>query len=312
MRTVMGIVDCARHWGLILAGGDGTRLQELTREITGQAIPKQYCRLFGERSLLEATLDRVQHFAPLERMLVIVNHHHLTIGGEQLRRLRRENVLVQPCNRDTGPGILFALGELARKDARATVAVFPSDHYVNDDRAFTAHVEHAARVVGQCPDKIVVLGICPDYAEPGYGYVAPRRLLQAGAGPGAAFHVAAFQEKPGPALARQLVKAGWLWNSFVMVFRLARMLELIRRVAPDEFEHMQSLSDGRRPIGAIYDEITPWNFSSRVLARIPEHLVVVRVDDVHWSDWGTRACIERTLRALKQVPPWQNEQARAG
>ncbi len=308
----MGMVGLARHWALILAGGDGTRLQELTRQISGQAIPKQYCRLFGERSLLEATLDRVQHFAALERTLVIVNHDHLTIGGEQLHRLRRENVLVQPCNRGTGPGILFALGELARKDARATVAVFPSDHFVNDDRAFTAHVEHAARVVGQCPDKIVVLGICPDYAEPGYGYVAPLRLLRAVAGPGAAFDVAAFQEKPGPALARQLIAEGWLWNSFVMVFRLARMLDLIRRVACDEFEEMQRFSAGRRPIEAIYEEITPWNFSSRVLAHIPQHLVVVRVDDVHWSDWGTRKCIERTLRALKQIPPWQNGQVPAG
>src|ERR1051325_9721028 len=121
---------------LILAGGDGTRLQELTRWIAGTPIPKQCCRLLGGRSLLEATLRRAQSFAPRERTTVIVNENHLDVGWEQVQTLPAENILIQPRNRDTGPGLLFSLLHLARRDPHGTVAVFPSDHYVGNEAVF--------------------------------------------------------------------------------------------------------------------------------------------------------------------------------
>lgn len=115
----------ANQWTLVLVGGDGTRLQELTREITGAPIPKQYCRLLGERSLLEATLDRARHVTPPHRTLVVVNSDHLAIGRDQLDGVPTANVVVQPCNRDTGPGLLFALQHLAQTDPSAIVVVMP-------------------------------------------------------------------------------------------------------------------------------------------------------------------------------------------
>jgi mannose-1-phosphate guanylyltransferase len=298
----------AAEWALVLAGGEGTRLQELTRQISGAPIPKQYCRLLGERSLLEATLDRVRHFAPTARTAVVVNHNHLGISGDQLLRLRSENILVQPCNRDTGPGLLFALRRLAAMDPGATVVVLPSDHYVGDDAAFALHIKRAMRLVGCFPDKVVVLGIRPDYPEAGYGYLTPSHRLHTVAGDEVAFQVAGFVEKPSHELALQLVAGGGLWNSFVMVFRLARMLQLIRLAAPKEFERMDALTTASTPLGDAYHEMAPWNFSSLVLTRIAEHLLVLQVDDVHWSDWGTRELIERTLKTLKRPPPWQKRE----
>lgn len=292
------------HWALVLAGGDGTRLQELTREIAGAPIPKQYCRLLGKHSLLEATLARSQHFAPLQRTLVIVNRDHLHVGGEQLRPLPPDNVLVQPCNRDTGPGVLFALLHLGHRSPAATVAVFPSDHYVGDDCAFIAHVTRAASLVNQHPAKVVLLGIRPDRPEPSYGYITPAQPFRSRCEACPAFRVAAFREKPTADLARSLLTEGGLWNSFVMVFRLNRMIELLQYVAPKEFEHMWQSSDDPGKIGEVYQTLTPWNFSSHVLARIPQHLLVLPVEDVHWSDWGTRESIEHTLRALNRTPPW--------
>ena len=82
-------------WALVLAGGDGKRLQEFTREIAGVPIPKQYCRLLGEQSLLEATLARTLRFAPPERTLVVVNDNHLALARAQLGALPSQNVLVQ-------------------------------------------------------------------------------------------------------------------------------------------------------------------------------------------------------------------------
>src|SRR5262245_56561153 len=113
-------------WALILAGGDGTRLQALTRLITGAPIPKQYCRIIGGQSLLEATLARVHRIVPRERTFAIVNRDHLGVALPQVASLPPSNLLVQPCNRDTGPGLTMALLALARRDHTAHVAVFPS------------------------------------------------------------------------------------------------------------------------------------------------------------------------------------------
>lgn len=287
---------------LVLAGGDGTRLQELTRELTGAPIPKQYCRLLGEHSLLEETLERARHMVPPARTVVVVNHDHLPIIGEQLRGVPPHNIFVQPCGRDTGPGLLFALRQLAQRDPTTIVAMTPSDHYVGDNRAFAAHVDRAAQIVGEHPRRVAVLGIRPDRAEPGLGYIMPSTRVR---GVANAFRVAAFQEKPTADHARQLIENGALWNSFVVIFRVDRMLELIEKAAPCETARLRAATERPDDLAKGYRALAPWNFSTQVLARIPEHLVALRVDDIHWSDWGTRESIERTLHALRRVPPWR-------
>src|SRR5258706_5685150 len=90
-------------WALVLAGGDGKRLQTFTRLITGAPIPKQYCRILGRESLLEATMARAELFVSPRRSLAIVNRVHLDLARVQLNALPHDNVIVQPCNRDTGP-----------------------------------------------------------------------------------------------------------------------------------------------------------------------------------------------------------------
>lgn len=111
------------------------------------------------------------------------------------------------------------------------VAVFPSDHYVGNPRSFLAHVERATSVVDEYPERIALLGIRPDWADPGLGYIEPGALPPVRRG-GKAFHVSMFREKPGDQAATQIVRRGGLWNSFVMVFRVSRMLELIASARP--------------------------------------------------------------------------------
>jgi mannose-1-phosphate guanylyltransferase len=286
---------------LLLAGGDGRRLQELTREIAGAPIPKQYCRLLRGSSLIEATLARSELFAPRERITAVVNQNHLELAREQLGILPESNILVKPLNRDTGPGMLFALMHLAKTHPHAIVAVFPTDHYIDDDRAFIAHVLRAVNTVSHMQDKVAVLGISPDRPETGYGYILPSNPL---ASSERAFHVQAFTEKPNIHNARDIISRGGLWNTFVMVFKVSRMLELLAALVPDQYERFSELLIWPKRALQIYESLEPWNFSTQVLARIPQHLVMFEVANVGWSDWGTRESVERTYKALNLVPFW--------
>ena len=239
-------------WGLVLAGGDGTRLQALTRIIAGAPIPKQYCRILGSESLLEATLARVGAFIPPERTIVIVNRDHLDIARGQLTGVPYENIIVQPCNRDTGPGIAAALLELGRRDPDAALTVFPSDHFIANTAAFAARVAHMTSVLTMEPDKIVLLGIRPEQADPGFGYLVPASESTGCAGRDV-FAVEGFEEKPSRARAEAIMRRGALWNSFIMAFRLRRLLLLLRRHLPGKVAELEQLPRDSLSRGTAYE-----------------------------------------------------------
>ena len=283
-------------WALVLAGGDGTRLQALTQKIAGAPIPKQYCRIVGDRSLLESTLARSFPLVPRERTLVVVNRNHLELALPQLLDVPPGNVLVQPSNHDTGPGIVFGLLHLIARRPRAPVVVFPSDHYIDDGSAFREHVHRAILLVERFPTKIALLGIRPTHPEPAFGYIEPGRPLVVPAlGSPPAYRVGAFHEKPSVEVAKHLQRKGALWNSFVMAFHPSRLLALLQERRSADVERLRGVirSD------AGYEGVPRWNFSADFLTTITDHLLVVPVDGVYWSDWGTPEAIEQTLAVLR-------------
>jgi len=289
---------------LLLAGGDGTRLQELTAQLTGVPIPKQYCPLIRGRSLLELALFRTRLFTPIDNTRVIINQNHRRWAREQLQALPENNIFMQPENRDTGPGMIFALMQIAQTSPDVIVAVFPTDHFIDDEKAFIAHVLRAACLVHQFPQKIAVLGVTPNHPETGYGYIIPGRPLPMPLTPWRVSHVKAFREKPNSSMAREFISQGGLWNTFVLVFQVKRVLGLLRDMAPKDSQRLFELQDYSVDAPAVYRDIGPWNFSSQILARIPEELIVLEAPDIHWSDWGTRESIERTCKHLNLVPAW--------
>jgi mannose-1-phosphate guanylyltransferase len=124
-------------------------------------------------------------------------------------------------------------------------------------------------------------------------------------GAGEGFRVVAFHEKPAPALAARIIGRGGLWNSFVMVGRVVRMIEPLHEVRAADVAALAAVPAEPDALAPAYEQLAGWNFSHDFLARIPRHLMVARADDLGWSDWGTPEAIERTLATLRITPPWQ-------
>jgi mannose-1-phosphate guanylyltransferase len=120
------------------------------------------------------------------------------------------------------------------------------------------------------------------------------------------YHVGAFTEKPSLLGARDIISRGGLWNTFVMVFKLSRMIELLYEFVPNECEKFSELRESPNRAAQLYQNLDAWNLSTQMLARIPQHLILLEVGDVRWSDWGTRESVERTYRSLNLVPFWNN------
>lgn len=246
LTAFIQIVDigliCAKpvRCSITLAGGDGIRLRRFVAEYLGVNLPKQYVRFTRARSMLEETWQRAEILVPRERIFTIVGKSHWEYpeARRQLSSRPEGTVIVQPRNRETGPGLLLALTYLHGRYPQSTVAVFPSDHFILKEDVFMAHVDRAFRLVESDPAKIVLIGVEPTRVEPEYGYILPGSPLSTSV---PSFHrVKAFVEKPALESAAELLSAGALWNTMVMVFGSETLLELTPLTAPslpDELFH---------------------------------------------------------------------------
>jgi mannose-1-phosphate guanylyltransferase len=284
---------------LILAGGDSTRLRVFTREVFGAEIPKQFCRLWGKHSLLEQTRRRAALLVEPPRMLTVFTAGHARFYQPVMAGMSGEQVAIQPCNRGTAPAILYSLMRLKKIAPDCAVAMFPSDHLVGDDREFMRYVEAAFRAVDARPEATVLLGMEPSEPEPQYDWIEPGPFLAHECEP--VRQVRRFWEKPNPLLARQLMRMGCLWNSFVVVARLSTFLGLFLSALPELYKAFSAIeselgnSAEAARVQRLYSQIAPSNFSGEVLAKCPFNLAVLQVSGVEWSDLGDPQRVVRML-----------------
>lgn len=293
-------------WTLALAGGDGVRLNDYVERRFGRRIPKQYCCLLGNRSMLEHTLERLNRVTPPSRTLTVIGTHHAGFAAPQLRG-RCDHVFRQPSSRDTGLALYVALAMIKRWNPNAIVTITPADHYVAPAGLYVERIRAAQSVAGRLRDHVVILGVRPTEADPELGYLAlGDRLTEVPE----VRRLTGFVEKPAVSRAQQLREAGALWNTMVTCGSVHALWETGRAAEPRLLDILDSLvpligtPDEEDAIEYIYRAYLPVSFSRDILERAPARLCAMELDGVEWSDWGKPERVETVIamRRSRELP----------
>lgn len=211
-------------YGIILAGGSGSRLWPLSREL----YPKQLLNLISDKSLLQSTFERLTNCMQKDEILSITNTKHSANVRMQLAQLTENpKVLSEPVSKNTAPAIALATKYIMQETGEdPVILVVPSDHLIQDKEHFLSTVKKGEKLAEE--GYIVTFGIKPNYPETGYGYINTLKPLDIG------FKVKEFVEKPNLETAEKYLKVGtYYWNSGIFMFKASTMLAEIEKNAPE-------------------------------------------------------------------------------
>lgn len=264
---------------VIMAGGAGTRFWPLSTK----ERPKQFLRLFGERTLLQTSYDRVAGLVPPERVLVLTGASFVDLVRQQLPELPPENVIGEPYRRDTAAAVSLAALLVRRRFGNAVIATLTSDHLIEPTELFQTTLLSAVHEAERA-DALYTFGVRPTFAATGYGYLEVGEALPVD-GPVRHFTLRRFKEKPdGATAARYLSSGRYLWNSGMFVWSADSILNQLRTHLP---EHLSSI--GR---AVDHDRSSSW---ATKLAESFLPLRAISVDFAVMEKAPNVRCVEATF-----------------
>lgn len=280
------------HYGLILAGGRGTRFWPKSRTQT----PKQLLPFLSSRTLIQETVDRLSPLIPAERIWILTNAHLQKEIRLQLPQVPPRQILAEPVPRNTAPCLGLASQIILRQDPDAVLGVFPADHYISRPAAFRRLVRLAFRAAED--GKLVTLGIQPRWPETGYGYI--EFPAQVDPKQPRAWPLRSFREKPGLEAAKRFLKAGrFYWNAGVFFWRAGVFLDSLRRHLPRTAALLASLPpfESRR-FEAALKRTFPLCENISVDYAVMEkedNVAGIPAGDIGWNDLGSWKAIYELL-----------------
>jgi len=301
----------ASTWAVVLAGGDGRRLQALTLDADGNVVPKQFWSLRGGASLLEDALQRASAVAPLRRLCTVVAAQHRRWWDGLVSHLPKRNVIVQPHNRGTAHGILLPLLHILARDPDAQVVLLPADHYVGDEDILATALRRVADLARADDRAVYLLGIEPDAPDTELGYIlpSPRRFSDSPS------QVLRFVEKPVLATAKALIDQGALWNAFIISGSVWALLRLFDSSFSATIVALSQMTERRIELEAalfdqFYERLPSVDFSHGVLEGHETTLQVLPVPRCGWTDLGTPQRIGMALERLRDYSDAPSKHAR--
>jgi mannose-1-phosphate guanylyltransferase len=235
---------------VILAGGRGTRFWPLSRKKRA----KQLLALDGKQTMIQQTVSRLLPLAPAKKFWIITNNDLRPAILKQLPKLPKQQVLAEPIGRNTAPAIGLAAFLLLRENPQAVIGMFPSDHVIADEKRYREAIERGVEIAATGAN-IVVLGIRPNRAETGYGYIEAGSASQ-----GDALRVRRFTEKPDAQKAAEFVSAGnYFWNSGMFLWGAQTLADALREHLPNTAPLLEEIaaSFGSSKFAAKFRKLYP-------------------------------------------------------
>src|SRR5579864_450234 len=303
----------SNFYPVILAGGRGTRFWPLSRKKRA----KQLLALDGKQTMIQQTVSRLLALAPAKKIWIVTNQDLQPAIAKQLPKLPKAQILAEPVGRNTAPAIGLAAFLLLREDPGAIIGMFPSDHVIGDEKRYRETLERGIEIAASGPN-IVVLGVRPNRAETGYGYIETGGLFQ-----GEALQVRRFTEKPNAERAAEFVAAGsYFWNSGMFLWSAQTLVEALREHLPKTAALLEQIaaSYGTRKFTGTFKRLYPQceNISVDYAVLEPRSAkgeeaanIYCLPADFGWNDLGSWTALHEHQTA-KSSPPEENVMVSSG
>ncbi len=277
-------------YGVIMAGGGGTRFWPLSRN----KKPKQLLNITGKELMINETIDRISSFIKMEDIFIITNSEQYDAMAEAVNgRIDSTHILREPMGRNTAPCIGYAAIEILKKYGDGVMCVFPADHYIKDEKTFAKTMEEAINVA-ENNDDLITVGIQPTYPATGYGYIRFDKNQET-----SYKKVIEFKEKPDYAVAKSYYESGeYVWNSGMFVWKASVIIQKYKELLPEIYDKLKLLEEaiGTEQENRAVDEIYP------VIPAISvDYGIMEKADNVNvipaefgWNDvgsWDSLDCI---------------------
>lgn len=292
------------HYVVIMAGGSGTRLWPLSRKNN----PKQFQKLTSEdKTLLQETYDRISPLADdVNHIFVATTENYKEIVQKQLPEIPSENIILEPCGRDTAPAIAYAAHIIQKRDPGAIITTTPSDHAIKNPGSYLCTVQTSFGVIADHPEKFGLIGITPTEPSTELGYIQMGKELKH-TYKKRVFEAAAFKEKPDQKTAEKYLNNwSYLWNAAYFVFKVDTFLAMVAEHTPHITQALAQIdaTDDSDAIHKIYCSLPKEPIDTVILEKLSAQDRFVVPADLEWSDvgnWRTLHDFHRNGDQLKNI-----------